>query len=338
MYFSDKLCWQYTKNCSMKEFGANLDRVRKSMQGDKKFLELYGPHYNNIYQMEDLPNGRLSFGEGQEEKYNCLLQKKDSNYLYVFFNGAIGKNIKCKNNFNRWKWANLIDANVLNVLDPMYFLYHDLPIGWYWGTSETDFRQEIAALIKNAASALKVPFSNIVLYGSSAGGTAAIYIAHYIPGCTAVALNPQIRPWKHEWHKEFKEIVKIDTEKYDKFHRNNFYWHLDNTDDCKYIILTNCRSRRDYNWQLVPVAQHYDFAVEYGLTRYKNLYSWIFDTGEIGRHSALDYPAVFIAIDNFVRSLKEGIPLKQLNSYVKLINEFWRDHWELTFQIEKQDT
>ena len=45
MYFSDKLCWQYTKNCSMKEFGANLDRVRKSMQGDKKFLELYGPHY-----------------------------------------------------------------------------------------------------------------------------------------------------------------------------------------------------------------------------------------------------------------------------------------------------
>ncbi|MDE6202659.1 MAG: hypothetical protein K2G19_04210 [Lachnospiraceae bacterium] len=320
----------------MKEFNDNLDMVRKNMQSDKKLFELYPSHYNNIEQIKDLSNGCFSFGEGQEEKYKCLLQKKDSDYLYVLFNGAIGKSIKRRKYFNRWSWANLIDANVLNILDPMYFLYHNLPIGWYWGTSDIDFRQEMAILIKKTASALQIPFSNIVLYGSSAGGTAAIYTAHYIPGCTAVALNPQVRPWKHEWHEEFKEIVKIDTEKYDKFHRNNFYWHLDNSGDCKYVILANCRSRRDFNWQLVPIAQHYDFALEYGLTKYKNLYLWIFDTGEMGRHSALEYQAVFVAIDNFVRSLKDSVSVRQLNSYVKLINEFWRDHWELVFQNEKQ--
>lgn len=268
-------------------------------------------------------------------EFQFLLQRKNSDNLYVFLNGAAGLQGKQKQKYQRWGWGNLIDANILNILDPMYFEYENLPIGWYWGNTEVDYRQVIAELIKRIANNIGIPYSHIILYGSSAGGTASIYSAHYIPGCTAVALNPQIRTWKHEWHDKFKEVVGIDTQKSDKFHRNDIAWHIDESPKCKFIIITNCRSRRDYNWQMIPLAQELGFQIEYGLAEHNNLYTWIFDTGPEDKHSALEYPAMFLAIDSVIRKIEKEKSIAQIKNEVLLLNEFWRDHWTICMKKDE---
>ena len=161
------------------------------------------------------------------------------------------------------------------------------------------------------------------------GGTASFFTSMYIPVSVAVAINPQLRPWKHEWYPQFVELTGIDMTRNDKYHRNDIYYHIDHSPDNKFILLTNCRSRVDFNFQLIPIGEHYGFVNKYGLTRYRNLYSWIFDNkGKPGAHNSVDYPAIFVSIDLFIKKMLGGSSEENLNGYVKLINEFWRDHYE----------
>lgn len=327
MYFSEQIEFVCKENLGMKDFNRQLDEKRKLLFSPT-FPPNYKTKYNKLDEIQELKTGEYCI-EVLGVEFNFLLQKKKSDNLYVFFNGAAGFDKDEKERYRRWSWGNLVNASIINILDPMYFEYENLPIGWYWGNGDVDYRKIMSELIKSIANRLGVPYSNIILYGSSAGGTASLYSAHYIPGCTAVALNPQIRPWKHEWHENFKEIVGIDTEKEDAFYRNNISWHINNSPDCKFLVIVNCRSRRDFNWQMVPLAQKFDFKIEYGLSKYNNLYTWIFDTGSVSKHSALEYPAIFLAIDNVISQIKKEKPVAQIKDMVLLINEFWRDHWKV---------
>lgn len=334
MHISKELVVAIEGNFGMKDFNERIDEKRKHLF-NPNFPTEYKQNCDTIDDIQELKNGEYCTNvSGVEFKF--LLQKKNSDYLYVFLNGAAGFESDEKSKYRRWSWGNLVDANILNILDPMYFKYDNLPIGWYYGEKNLDYRQLMAELIKKIADKLGVVHSKIVLYGSSAGGTAALYSAHYIPGCTVVALNPQVRLWKHEWHEEFKKIVGIDSEDEDVFHRNDIAWHIDNSKDCKFMFIVNCRSRRDFNWQLIPLAQRYNFVVNYGLNNYNNIYTWVFDTGIVDKHTALEYPAVFISIDNIVRKINKGCSMSELNDMVLLTNEFWRDHWELMNGKDKQ--
>ena len=332
MYFEEQMRVECESNVGMKQFSEHLDEKRKQIFSSI-FPADFKEKYDEFTDIKELESGEYAV-KFKGVNFKFLMQKKKSDNLYVFLNGAAGLDGRQKGNYQRWSWGNLVDASILNILDPMYYEYENLPIGWYWGKCDVDYRQLMAELIVTIANMLEVPYSHITLYGSSAGGTASIYTAHYIPGCTAVALNPQIRPWKHEWHENFKNIVGLDTEKDDKFHRNDIEWHIKNSPNCKFVIVVNCRSRRDYNWQIVPLAQKLDFKIEYGLSQHENLFTWIFDTGSVSKHSALDYTTIFIAIDNVIGKIKKNIAIGQVKNDVCLINEFWREHWESLQAIE----
>lgn len=326
MYFREMMNVVCESNVGMEKFVEQLDAQRNKMY-NPVFPTNCKEKYSDIEEIKNIESGEYDITY-KNINIKWLLQKRKSDKLYVFFNGAAGLDGMQKDKYQRWSWGSLVDANVLNILDPMYSQYENLPIGWYWGSKDLDYRQIVSDMIMKVADMLEVPYSNIILYGSSAGGTASIYMAHYIKGCTAVALNPQIRPWKHEWHDKFKSIVGIDTEENDIFHRSDVEWHIKNSPESKYIIIVNCRSRRDYNWQMVPLAQKLNINIQYGLSQYDNLFTWIFDTGRESKHSALEYSTVFVAIDNVINKIKKNEWLDEIKDEVYLINEFWREHWD----------
>ena len=328
MYAS--LTWDYEMD-NLQIFSEKLREARKTLESNKKiFMKPRILHTLDTLK-NGMENGRFTcIIEGVV--FECLLQKKNSKRLYVMFNGAIGERSEEKKipNFQRWSWAPLVDATVLNIFDPMYLKYKNLKIGWYYGTKDQDYRELLGRLIRTVADALSIRCEDVVLYGSSAGGTAAVFTAHYVPECTVVAINPQLRLYKHEWYDHFVEITGIDTKEKDARHRNDVFFHIDHTPDTRFLIMTNINSRVDFNYQLIPVAQHYGFNIHYGLLKNKNLYSWVFDNKE--NHRGIDYPSIFVAIDHFVADILPNRTIEECAGYVRFINEFWKDHYDLIYE------
>lgn len=119
--------------------------------------------------------------------------KKGNGGLIVFLNGAVGDRMKVKLPlFQRSSWASDFSDSVLNISDPTLNKMKNLRLGWYWGTQGSPLIDEISKLIVKIASSLGVKQKDIVIYGSSGGGYAAIRIGAYLnSGVCVVAINPQ---------------------------------------------------------------------------------------------------------------------------------------------------
>lgn len=113
--------------------------------------------------------------------------------LFVLFSGARDPNKQPLPKFDRWKWANSFPGIVVNISDPsLYFHEKRLRIGWYYGTKEKSYSCLISSLVENLANFFSLDTSNVIFYGSSAGGFAAIAVSALVENSTAVAINPQI--------------------------------------------------------------------------------------------------------------------------------------------------
>lgn len=319
----------------MTSFNEELDRCRYELS-HPIFPVNYTEKYNYLKDIVSLESGEYSVSV-EDVKLRFLFQRKNSQRLYVFLNGVYGsKTPERKYLYQRWSWSSLTDASVLNILDPMYLENESLLIGWYYGTKEIDYRQKISLLIRWVANEIGVQYKDIILYGSSAGGTAAIYSAHYIPGCTVVAINAQLRPWRYEWYPNFYEITGINMEEEDKYFRNDYKWHIEHSLDNKFFLLFNHRSRVDYNYQCVPLLQSFNIPAEYGLEKHRNIYLWTYDTGEIGRHKYLDFPAIFMFIDSIVKDISDNRKnMYDIKREVLMINEMWRAYWNVIAENDK---
>lgn len=334
MDFISTMTFDLNYDKGMKDFNRELDIRRAKLYKAQFPISKNPEERDQIVSIddieEDLGSGEYRFSE-KGIIFQCLIQRKDSDALYVFLNGAAGTAKKPGKSYHRWSWGNLINASIVNILDPMYDEYSELPIGWYWGTEDLNYRELMGSLIRKIADKLGCSYDKIVLYGSSAGGTGALYTAHYIKGCTAVAINPQIRPWKHEWGERFHEITGIDLKVKDRFHREDFVWHVKNSPESKFLVIANCRSRMDFNWQIVPMAEKFSFMTHYGLMQKENLFTWIYDTGSMSLHRAMEYPEMFLMIHHIVSEIRGGECETALNKKVILLNELWREHWETHF-------
>jgi hypothetical protein len=286
------------------------------------------PEFRKDLLLEDLDECVLESGEYhcdiQGISFRFLLQKKDSDMLYVFLNSAAGFDENKKTQYNRWSWSNLTNANVLNITDPMYFMYNNLPIGWYYGDSKTNLRELLARLIISIAKKLSIPTENCILYGSSSGGTAALYTSHYLPGSFSIGINPQIYLWKHEWYEEFKKIVSVDPQN-DNFYRSDFIYHLTNSPHNKFLVIVNSKSRVDYNWQYVPLMKKLGCECKYGLSQIGNLYTWVWDTGKHSKHSLCDFPELFVGINQVIKYLRYN-HFSVANDMACTINELYRGY------------
>ena len=145
--------------------------------------------------VESVALGRLKRGRFRVDadggRFDCVLSRGRGR-LFVLLSGGSnrGPGVELPR-FQRWKWARDFPGHVLLVADPTLHLADDLGLGWYVGPAESDWTRTLARLVSRVADELDVPSEEVVYYGSSSGGFAAIAAACRTTASGAIAINPQ---------------------------------------------------------------------------------------------------------------------------------------------------
>lgn len=111
--------------------------------------------------------------------------------LFIFFSGFVHRGQTPLPAFQRWSWHNKFPGHTLYISDPMLKETADLGLGWYIGSRTRDINLDICRIVKSVAKNLKTPLSNVVFYGSSGGGFAALRALIEMPEAQAITINPQ---------------------------------------------------------------------------------------------------------------------------------------------------
>lgn len=95
--------------------------------------------------------------------------------------------------FSRWTWASkgTFPGHVMCIADPTLALREGFGLAWCLGISSYPAIEEMATFVAEFARAKGIANEDVVFWGSSAGGFAALAMASRIAGSTAVAINAQ---------------------------------------------------------------------------------------------------------------------------------------------------
>lgn len=126
--------------------------------------------------------------------YEFLIRiKSNSNKLLVLGSGAMNFN---ENRipppfFQRHSWINQLAGSVIYYNDPTLYLGNQLLVGWGQGTKDRYSLHDIAKIIEKLIRLTQVPSSNVLFYGSSAGGFMSLILAGHIKESKALVNSPQ---------------------------------------------------------------------------------------------------------------------------------------------------
>ena len=93
--------------------------------------------------------------------------------------------------FNRWSWYSRFEESFIAYADPTYFYDGQIRIGWFVGTERTWYLEVVAEIFRRIARNQKIINSNMLFYGSSAGGFASIALGTLIKGTKVLVNNAQ---------------------------------------------------------------------------------------------------------------------------------------------------
>jgi len=111
--------------------------------------------------------------------------------LFLLFSGNMDREKMHPPVFQRWSWARRFAGHCIYFSDPTLHLGTNFGLSWYCGTSAIDPMPVIAELALDIAARLGIARSNLLAYGSSGGGFAALRLATLVPELSVVAINPQ---------------------------------------------------------------------------------------------------------------------------------------------------
>ncbi|MBR4697964.1 MAG: SEL1-like repeat protein [Candidatus Methanomethylophilaceae archaeon] len=303
-----------------------VDRVRGSgsaLGNSKKLLSAD----NGLRSLDELSldDGRQSITVDSVE-FKCLFKRGSSDRLCVFLNGAV---VTQKKLFQRWSW-NVVD-NVLVIADPMN-TEHGLVLGWYYGTVEKDYRRLTADIVMRYASLLGIPSKNIVVYGSSGGGCAAIYVGSYLGDVTVVSINPQIDI--KNWNQDYVVLQRrmgLSVDDPILKERNDPASAIDRSPSTKFLIIFNILSKPDFD-NMVGLDRSLGIGIRYGHSGRGNVHYWAFSADSVKvrnrwtYHNAQETHSLYFSIDSVVRQLMESGTIP--DERVLEINLLWEGLFE----------
>lgn len=310
------------------QFIRTVDMCRGSMlDADRTLLKDTGSCTVNIDEEFELTNGRMII-DCNGISFDCFFHYKPSETLYVFLNGALTQK---RPQFARWSYYKFLDGSVLNIADPMYAIYDNLLLGWYYGNNDFNLRLYVAEIVKKIAGKIGIAYKNIIFYGSSGGGAAVIECASYIEGAKAVAINPQVVLAEYSYASEFEEITHNDLTEDHLWHRNNGIYFLQNNNNSKHIVLVNIRCKPDM-LQIENICKAMNIKnLKYGLNFCGDLIIWLYDCQcepYVDAHNLQDNYCLVFAIETLVKNIEDSKWLKQYSSFYRYINEWWFAWWK----------
>ncbi|WGL16402.1 hypothetical protein PVT68_16755 [Microbulbifer bruguierae] len=119
-------------------------------------------------------------------------KKSTQDRLFVLFSGDA---LRSKNDppvFQRWSWADHFPGHVVYFSDPSLYLSPKLGLAWYAGTKNHDPMVNIAEILGKICTQLDLDSNQLVSYGSSGGGFAALRLGLFLPEISTICINPQV--------------------------------------------------------------------------------------------------------------------------------------------------
>lgn len=184
---------------------------------------------------------------------------KSSSKLIILNQAAVVRNRKLPI-FQRWKWINDINGNVLILNDPLLYVNDKFKATWWVGTNEVDivkvFTEEIKKLIKQ----MQIFPDDVFFYGSSAGGYASLQQAACLEGSTAIIDIAQTNLFSYKQKAEVNLVSQVlfgkTIQEVDKvFHeRFNALQRIENqSGKVKVYILQNIEDVHHLLYQTLPL-------------------------------------------------------------------------------------
>lgn len=131
-------------------------------------------------------------------RYEFLIRpKQKTSSLFVLFSGDAIRKKYTPPVFQRWSWSKHFPGHCIYFSDPILHLNENIGLGWYSGTKEQDALGTIVMIVREVADYLGIAPENIVSYGSSGGGFAALRFTHLLGQGATICINPQITTFKY---------------------------------------------------------------------------------------------------------------------------------------------
>ena len=322
---------QTQENDSLKTI---LDETRKAKQADASMLAAEPREFSVGEENERLPEIRFYTLLGSA-RIEGFFHQGNMSKLYVMFDGSRsrsgGRDLAPLPSFSRWSWHKQMDASLVSIEDPMFYTFPQCTLGWYYGTKDEDYRQYCAQCIGKIADLLHIENDDIILYGSSGGGTAAIGVSRYLPGCTVVAINPQIFLDMYPYSEELEKItgMRLRTET-DRFIRNDNCRIIRENPGSMYFLVENIRSDGDYVTQFRTFCKNAGINPGFGIEKNGNIVSWLYDAqGAPSAHSSVENTAIFKMIDMLIGYVRDGHNIDEIKHLYDVVNEFWYERYSL---------
>jgi len=301
----DKNFIHFNENIDKSNPGLDKTRLYPINEVDVDEWNLKSGHFTTLY---------------NKIKWDFFVNYTGSDYLYVFVSGKASS----RSPFQRWSWNE--KDNVLCIADPL-LTNHSITLGWYIGDDCSDYRAEAAKIIKTIAGKMGVSNDHIIVYGSSGGGTASIFISSYIENSISVSINPQfniLRMSKAIDEIESKLHINLKSENYRKRVSIN---HLLLSSDSFHIIFINSLATTDMR-DLYSFSNEYNLKLKYGINIFNNLVIWIYSAksllsfnGEWSAHNSQDVKELYSIFDYFIKNNYYNT-ITSGESY--LINDLWK--------------
>ncbi len=322
-----------------------LDEHHKRLEADKALVS-GDSVLIDIDNITELPDGRIRFEIGTA-RFECFFHRGTQKRLYILLGGARtlnGGKMRSIPQFSRWSWYTYTDCSWLCIEDPMYFENENLNLGWFYGNKTINYRSYVAFIAGKIVEHLKIKKRDVVFYGSSGGGTAAIHAAALFGSGVAVSINGQINFEYEHYNSKIKQFIdetKIDIRKEDRHKRNKLCDIVQKAKDVRFILIENCRSPWDLNDHLKYLAGKMNIQPTYGISQFSNMIIWIYDA-KSGRtnspHSAFENKNLFYAIDFLAKLVSEHKDIERYKPLFLLFNEIWYDFYDEKNNEERKIT
>lgn len=337
----DLLCNIDNKGCDEHnlKFLNKITNLRDSISAfDRKILDYYDD--TNSFSFDKSSKFKVKI-DGIDIK--GIFCNGSSNSLHVAYAGArSAQDIERDSNnenpiFSRWSYYPLYDGCFIGIAEPMFDIYKNLLIGWFYGDRNKCLISPTIILINKICELKGINSKNVIYFSSSAGGYACLLSSIYIKNSLSISLNPQLDISSWEYASKFENITGIDLKAVDKFNRNNIFKKIKDESSSKHVILINIESDVDYLHQLLKSIYQKNTVLRYGLNKIDDkVLVWLYQAkGAPSPHNSWETRNIYIGIE-FIANHFKNDEYFDVNYYQKLaiyINEMWYELYNYKYSL-----
>jgi pimeloyl-ACP methyl ester carboxylesterase len=204
--------------------------------------------------------------------YSCLLTRQPGDRLFVILGGAVpDRHQTLLPRFFRFTWASDFPGPVLCIADPTLQLDERIRLGWYFGRSDANATKGLVEVVQTFTAALGLRCDQIIAYGSSGGGFAAMQLAARIgDGATAVAINAQSDVLRFAQENAVEQFLSVCTGGMNLETARNVFgdrlllesaWNIPSARRARCLLVQNRRDHHHFDEHLRPFASAFGLPV-----------------------------------------------------------------------------